>query len=69
MPKKNKIQYLIPFSYYCNCPEKKSEPKEKLELQYISQKDFRGNNIQVIEQSFLYEETREPEQKCVFISQ
>ncbi|EPY77959.1 hypothetical protein CB1_001149004 [Camelus ferus] len=48
---------------------KKSEPKENLELQHTSQKDFRENNVQVIEQSFLYKETQEPEQKLVSTSE
>ncbi|KAG3277532.1 DBF4 zinc finger [Ictidomys tridecemlineatus] len=48
---------------------KKSEPKEKLELQHISQTDFRENCAQVIKQNFLYEETQEPEQKLEFISE
>nr|XP_025874472.1 protein DBF4 homolog A [Vulpes vulpes] len=48
---------------------RKSEPREKLELQHISQKDFKENNVQVIEQRFLYKEIQEPEQKFVSISE
>ncbi|XP_058380976.1 protein DBF4 homolog A isoform X2 [Diceros bicornis minor] len=70
MPKKKRIKYSVgslpPIT--ANVLEK-SEPKEKLELQHICQKDFRENNVQVIEQSFLYKETKELEHKFVFISE
>ncbi|KAI6050022.1 protein DBF4 homolog A isoform X3 [Marmota monax] len=69
-PKKKRIKYsvgsLSPVSVNVL---KKSEPKEKLELQHISQTDFRENCAQVIKQNFLYEETQEPEQKLEFISE
>ncbi|XP_006170544.1 protein DBF4 homolog A isoform X2 [Tupaia chinensis] len=69
-PKKKRIKYSIgslsPVT--ANAP-KKTEPKEKLDLQHVSQKDFRKNNIQVLEQNFLYKETLESEQKLVFISE
>ncbi|XP_036846613.2 protein DBF4 homolog A isoform X2 [Manis javanica] len=70
MPKKKRIKYSIgSLSPITTNVLEKSEPKEKLELQCISQKDFRENNVQVIEQNFLYKETQEPEQKIVFISE
>ncbi|XP_055974266.1 protein DBF4 homolog A isoform X2 [Sorex fumeus] len=70
MPKKKRIKYSAgSLSSVTANVLKKTEPKEKLELQHISQKDFRENNVQVIEQSFLNKETQEPEQKFVFISE
>uniref|UniRef100_A0A9L0JMQ0 Protein DBF4 homolog A n=1 Tax=Equus asinus TaxID=9793 RepID=A0A9L0JMQ0_EQUAS len=70
MPKKKRIKYSVgSLSPITPNVLKKSQPKEKLELQHISQKDFRENNVQVIEQSFLYKETKELEQKFVFISE
>ncbi|XP_057360459.1 protein DBF4 homolog A isoform X2 [Manis pentadactyla] len=70
MPKKKRIKYSIgSLSPITTNVLEKSEPKEKLELQCISQKDFRENNVQVMEQNFLYKETQEPEQKIVFISE
>lgn len=70
MPKKKRIKYSVgSLSPITANVLKKSQPKEKLELQHISQKDFRENNVQVIEQSFLYKETKELEQKFVFISE
>uniref|UniRef100_A0A452USE3 Protein DBF4 homolog A n=1 Tax=Ursus maritimus TaxID=29073 RepID=A0A452USE3_URSMA len=70
MPKKKRIKYSIgSLSPITASVLKKSEPKEKLELQHISQKDFKENNVQVIEQHFLYKEIQEPEQKFLFISE
>nr|XP_058930136.1 protein DBF4 homolog A isoform X3 [Kogia breviceps] len=47
---------------------KKSEPKEKMELQHTSQKDSR-ENVQVMEHGFLDKETQEPEQKFMSTSE
>ncbi|XP_006834384.1 PREDICTED: protein DBF4 homolog A [Chrysochloris asiatica] len=47
----------------------KNEPKENLELPHIPQAEFRKNNTQTIEQNSLYEETQEPEQGLVFITE
>uniref|UniRef100_A0A8C0SLD1 RUN domain containing 3B n=1 Tax=Canis lupus familiaris TaxID=9615 RepID=A0A8C0SLD1_CANLF len=70
MPKKKRIKYSIgSLSPITASVLRKSEPKEKLESQHISQKDFKENNVQVIEQRFLYKEIQEPEQKFVFISE
>ncbi|XP_035962164.2 protein DBF4 homolog A isoform X3 [Halichoerus grypus] len=70
MPKKKRIKYSIgSLSPITASVLKKSEPKEKLELQRIPQKDFKENNVQVIEQHFLYKEIQEPEQKFLFISE
>ncbi|XP_047551260.1 protein DBF4 homolog A isoform X3 [Lutra lutra] len=67
MPKKKRIKYSIgSLSPITTSVLKESEPKE---LQHISQKDFKENNVQVIEQHFLYKETLEPEQKFLFISE
>ncbi|XP_062955513.1 protein DBF4 homolog A isoform X2 [Cynocephalus volans] len=69
-PKKKRIKYSVgSLSPISTNVLKKTEPNEKLELRHISQKDFRGNNIQVIEQNFLYKETQEPDQKLVFVSE
>uniref|UniRef100_A0A2I3SPW7 DBF4 zinc finger n=1 Tax=Pan troglodytes TaxID=9598 RepID=A0A2I3SPW7_PANTR len=48
---------------------KKTEQKEKVELQHISQKDCREDDITVMEQNFLYKETQETEKKLLFISE
>ncbi|XP_036103074.1 protein DBF4 homolog A isoform X2 [Molossus molossus] len=70
MPKKKRLKYSVgSLSPVTVNMLKKSEPKEKLELQPISQKDFRDNNVQVIKQGFLYKETQQPEEKLVFISE
>uniref|UniRef100_A0A8C7A6S2 Protein DBF4 homolog A n=1 Tax=Neovison vison TaxID=452646 RepID=A0A8C7A6S2_NEOVI len=67
MPKKKRIKYSIgSLSPITTSVLKNSEPKE---LQHISQKDFKENNVQVIEQHFLYKEIQEPEQKFLFISE
>ncbi|XP_008571699.1 PREDICTED: protein DBF4 homolog A, partial [Galeopterus variegatus] len=69
-PKKKRIKYSVgSLSPVSTNVLKKTESNEKLELRHISQKDFRGNNIQVIEQNFLYKETQEPDQKRVFVSE
>ncbi|XP_045420393.1 protein DBF4 homolog A isoform X3 [Lemur catta] len=67
-PKKKRIKYSVgsPSPISANVL-KKTEPKGKLELQCISQKDFR-ENIQVMEQNFLCKETQDPGQKLMFIS-
>uniref|UniRef100_A0A8C3VN83 Protein DBF4 homolog A n=1 Tax=Catagonus wagneri TaxID=51154 RepID=A0A8C3VN83_9CETA len=69
-PKKKRIKYsvgsLSPIT--TNVP-KKSEPKEELVLQHNSQKDSRENNLQVLQQSFLYKETLEPERRFVSTSE
>ncbi|KAF6301591.1 DBF4 zinc finger [Rhinolophus ferrumequinum] len=70
VPKKKRIKYSVgSLSPVTANVLKKPKPKEKLELQPISHKDFRENNVQVTEQSFLYKETQKPEQKLVFISE
>ncbi|XP_054420567.1 protein DBF4 homolog A [Pteronotus mesoamericanus] len=70
MPKKKRLKCSVgSFSPITANILKKPEPKEKLELQLISQKDFRENNTQVIEQSFQHKETQQPEEKCAFISE
>ncbi|XP_047417487.1 protein DBF4 homolog A isoform X2 [Sciurus carolinensis] len=69
-PKKKRIKYSVgSLSPVSANVLKKTEPKEKLELQHISQTDFRENSVQVIKQNFLYEETQEPEHKLVFTSE
>ncbi|XP_029784312.1 protein DBF4 homolog A isoform X2 [Suricata suricatta] len=70
MPKKKRIKYSIgSLSPITASVLKRSEPKEKLELQHTSQKDFKENNVQAVEQHFLYKEVQEPEKKFVFISE
>ncbi|KAM5302672.1 protein DBF4 homolog A isoform 2-T2 [Glossophaga mutica] len=70
MPKKKRLKCSLgSFSPVTANILKKSQPKEKLELQPTSQKDFRENNVQVIEQSFQYKETQQPEEKLVFTSE
>ncbi|XP_021569752.1 protein DBF4 homolog A [Carlito syrichta] len=70
-PKKKRIKYSVGSLSPVSSANvlKKPESKEELELQHISQKDFRENNVQVVEQNFLYKETQEPEQKFMFISE
>ncbi|XP_036922012.1 protein DBF4 homolog A isoform X2 [Sturnira hondurensis] len=70
MPKKKRLKCSLgPFSPVTANILKKSQPKEKLELQPTSQKDFRENNVLVIKQSFQYKETQQPEEKLVFTSE
>ncbi|XP_036184176.1 protein DBF4 homolog A isoform X3 [Myotis myotis] len=70
MPEKKRLKYSVgSLSPITANILKKFEPKEKLELQPISQKDFRENNVQVIKRSFLYKETQQPEEELVFISE
>ncbi|XP_025785390.1 protein DBF4 homolog A isoform X3 [Puma concolor] len=70
MPRNKRIKYSIgSLSPITASILKRSEPKEKLELQHTSQKDFKENNVQVVEQRFLYKEVQEPERKFVFISE
>ncbi|XP_057589338.1 protein DBF4 homolog A isoform X2 [Hippopotamus amphibius kiboko] len=67
-PKKKRIKYSVgSFSPITANVLRKSEPKEKLELQHTSEKHSR-ENVQVMEQGFLYKETQEPEQKVVSTS-
>ncbi|XP_023591834.1 protein DBF4 homolog A isoform X2 [Trichechus manatus latirostris] len=70
-PKKKRIKYSVgSLSPLTTNVLKKTELKEQLELPHIPQKDFReNNNIQAIEQNFLYKETQEAEQELVFISE
>ncbi|XP_045684352.1 protein DBF4 homolog A isoform X3 [Phyllostomus hastatus] len=70
MPKKKRLKCnLGSFSPVTANILKKSQPKERLELQPTSQKDFRKNNVQVLEQSFQYKEPQQPEEKLVFTSE
>ncbi|XP_037597262.1 protein DBF4 homolog A isoform X4 [Cebus imitator] len=66
-PKKKRIKYSVG-SLSANAL-KKTEQKEKVELQHTSQKDCWKDDIQAMEQNFLYKETRETEKKPVFISE
>ncbi|XP_016074373.1 PREDICTED: protein DBF4 homolog A isoform X2 [Miniopterus natalensis] len=69
MPKKKRLKYSVgSLSPITANILKKSEPKEKLELQPISQKDFGKKNVQVIERSFLHKETQQAG-NLVFISE
>ncbi|XP_021098262.1 protein DBF4 homolog A isoform X2 [Heterocephalus glaber] len=68
-PKKKRIKYSVgSLSLTSSNVCKKTEPKERLDLQHISQKDFREDNVQMIKQTF-FEETQEPKEKFVFISE
>ncbi|XP_024413415.2 protein DBF4 homolog A isoform X1 [Desmodus rotundus] len=70
MPKKKRLKCSLgSFSPVTANILKKPQPKEKLELQPTSQKDFRENNAQVIEPSFQYKETQQPGEKPVFTSE
>lgn len=70
MPKKKRLKYSVgSLSPITTNILKKFEPKQKLELQPISQKDFRENSVPVIKRSFLYKETQQPEEELVFISE
>ncbi|XP_047697961.1 protein DBF4 homolog A isoform X2 [Prionailurus viverrinus] len=70
MPRNKRIKYSIgSLSPITASILKRSEPKEKLELQHTSQKDVKEKNVQVVEQRFLYKEVQEPERKFVFISE
>ncbi|KAG8508457.1 Protein DBF4-A [Galemys pyrenaicus] len=70
MPKKKRIKYSIGSLSPVTSNLKKMETKEMQEVQHISQKDLRENNVQVItEQSLQYKETQKPEEKLVFISE
>ncbi|XP_042821604.1 protein DBF4 homolog A isoform X2 [Panthera tigris] len=70
MPRNKRIKYSIgSLSPITTSVLKRSEPKEKLELQHTSHKDFKENNVQVVEQRLLYKEVQEPERKFVFISE
>ncbi|XP_069852499.1 protein DBF4 homolog A isoform X1 [Dipodomys merriami] len=70
IPKKKRIKYSFrSLSSVSTNFLKKTEPKEKCELQYICQKDANENNGKVMKQNILYAETQEPEQKLVFISE
>ncbi|XP_036285417.1 protein DBF4 homolog A isoform X2 [Pipistrellus kuhlii] len=70
MPKKKRLKYSVgSLSPITTNILKKSEPKEKLELQPVFQRNFRENNAQVIKRSCLYKETQQPEEKLVFISE
>ncbi|XP_054548452.1 protein DBF4 homolog A isoform X2 [Talpa occidentalis] len=71
MPKKKRIKYSIrSLSPVTSNLLKKTESKEMLQVQHISQKDLRENNVQVItEQRFQNKETQKPEDKLVLISE
>nr|XP_045016830.1 protein DBF4 homolog A isoform X2 [Jaculus jaculus] len=70
-PKKKRIKYSIgPLSSLSGKSVlKKNESKEVLDLHPISQAGIRENSGQVIRQNILYEETKEPEQTHVFLSE
>ncbi|PNJ70199.1 DBF4 isoform 1 [Pongo abelii] len=69
-PKKKRIKYSVgSLSPVSASVLKKTEQKEKVELQHISQKDCREDDITVKEQNFLYKETQETEKKLLFISE
>uniref|UniRef100_A0A2K5DU90 Protein DBF4 homolog A n=1 Tax=Aotus nancymaae TaxID=37293 RepID=A0A2K5DU90_AOTNA len=69
-PKKKRIKYNVEsLSPVSANALKKTEQKEKVELQYISQKDCRKDDIRVMEQNFLYKDTQETEKKLVCISE
>ncbi|KAM5255178.1 protein DBF4 homolog A [Ctenodactylus gundi] len=69
-PKKKRIKYSVGFlSPVSSSVLKKTEPKERRELHPISQKDFRDINMQVIKRDFLWQDTQEPKQKLLFISE
>ncbi|XP_037692521.1 protein DBF4 homolog A isoform X2 [Choloepus didactylus] len=66
-PKKKRIKYSVSSLSPVTA---KTKPREHLELQYVSQKDFRENKAgQMIKQNFLCKEIQEPEQKFTFISE
>ncbi|EHB03543.1 DBF4-like protein A [Heterocephalus glaber] len=68
-PKKKRIKYSVgSLSLTSSNVHIKTESKERLDLQHISQKDFREDNVQMIKQTFL-DETQEPNEKFVFISE
>ncbi|XP_030869081.1 protein DBF4 homolog A isoform X1 [Gorilla gorilla gorilla] len=69
-PKKKRIKYSVgSLSPVSASVLKKTEQKEKVELQHISQKDCQEDDITVKEQNFLYKETQETEKKLLFISE
>ncbi|XP_063099391.1 protein DBF4 homolog A isoform X2 [Cavia porcellus] len=69
-PKKKRIKYSVrSASPVSSNVQKKTEPKERLEFQQTSQRHFRENNVQMIKQTFMVEETQEPKEKLVFISE
>uniref|UniRef100_A0A2K5Q3J7 DBF4-type domain-containing protein n=1 Tax=Cebus imitator TaxID=2715852 RepID=A0A2K5Q3J7_CEBIM len=69
-PKKKRIKYYVEsLSPVSANALTKTEQKEKVELQYISQKDCWKDDIQAMEQNFLYKDTQETEKKLVFISE
>ncbi|XP_023563812.1 protein DBF4 homolog A isoform X2 [Octodon degus] len=68
-PKKKRVKYSVGSLSPISSNVQKSEPTERLALQHISQRDFGGNNVQMIKQTFLVEETKEPKEKPVFISE
>nr|XP_039328493.1 protein DBF4 homolog A isoform X2 [Saimiri boliviensis boliviensis] len=68
-PKKKRIKYNVgSLSPVSANALKKAEEKEKVELQH-TQKDCWKDDIQAVEQNFLYRETQETEKKPVFISE
>ncbi|XP_004676925.1 PREDICTED: protein DBF4 homolog A [Condylura cristata] len=71
IPKKKRIKYSVgSLSPVTSNLLKKTESKEMLEVQHISQKDLKENNVQLItEQSSQNKETQKPEEKLVFISE
>ncbi|KAM8770396.1 protein DBF4 homolog A isoform 2-T2 [Rhynchonycteris naso] len=69
VPKKKRLKYSV--GSISPVPAnilKKSEQKEKLELESISEKDFWENNVQVREQRFLDIEIRQPGEELVHTS-
>uniref|UniRef100_G1RYG1 Protein DBF4 homolog A n=2 Tax=Nomascus leucogenys TaxID=61853 RepID=G1RYG1_NOMLE len=69
-PKKKRIKYSVgSLSPISASVLKKTEQKEKVELQHISQKDCQEDDITVMEQNFLYKETQETEKKLLLISE
>ncbi|XP_007980477.1 protein DBF4 homolog A isoform X2 [Chlorocebus sabaeus] len=69
-PKKKRIKYSVgSLSPVSANVLKKTEQKEKVEYQHISQKDCREDDITVMEHNFLYKETQETEKEILFISE
>ncbi|XP_078199059.1 protein DBF4 homolog A isoform X3 [Callithrix jacchus] len=69
-PKKKRIKYSVrSLSPVSANALKKTEQKENVELQHTSQKDCWRDDIQAMEQNFLYKETQKTEKKPVFISE
>lgn len=68
-PKKKRVKYSIGSLSPISSHVQKTEPTERLALQHISQRDFRENDVQMIKKTFVVEETQEPKENPVFISE